>query len=157
MQKNARTIPCGAWNSSRLVAVFFFRKVVSSAQIQKVHAGWLWGLFGFAAYTSAGFCIVKITEKKRIARYFGTASKKSRNDGLRCTGNQIVVKYEFASTETFECRLCNRRMQRRGSRQLSVTDTSPYMQYDIELQIKTPCLCCPNCKVNAGDFGNTAF
>lgn len=34
-------------------------------------------------------------------------------------------------------------MQRRGSRQLTV-DT-PYMQYDIELQIETPCLFCPHC------------
>ena len=36
-------------------------------------------------------------------------------------------------------------MQRRGCRQLSVVDT-PYMQYDIELQIETPCLYCPYCK-----------
>ena len=55
-----------------------------------------------------------------------------------CTGNQIVVKYEFVSSEIFKCRVCNRRMQRRGSRQLTVVDT-PYMQYDIELHIETPC------------------
>ena len=35
-------------------------------------------------------------------------------------------------------------MQRRGCRQLTVVDT-PYMQYDIELQIETPCLYCPHC------------
>ena len=68
-----------------------------------------------------------------------------RTSASDCTGNQIVVKYEFVSSETFRCRLCNRRMQRRGSRQLSVVDT-PYMQYDIELQIETPCLYCPYCK-----------
>ena len=67
-----------------------------------------------------------------------------RTSASDCTGNQIVVKYEFVSSETFWCRLCNRRMQRRGSRQLTVVDT-PYMQYDIELQIETPCLFCPHC------------
>ena len=67
-----------------------------------------------------------------------------RTSASDCTGNQIVVKYEFVSSEAFRCRLCNRRMQRRGSRQLSVVDT-PYMQYDIELQIETPCLYCPHC------------
>ena len=60
-----------------------------------------------------------------------------RTSASDCTGNQIVVKYEFVSSETFKCRVCNRRMQRRGSRQLTVVDT-PYMQYDIELQIETP-------------------
>ena len=68
-----------------------------------------------------------------------------RTSASDCTVNQIVVKYEFVSSETFKCRLCNRRMQRRGSCQLSVIDT-PYMQYDIELQIETPCLYCPYCK-----------
>ena len=67
-----------------------------------------------------------------------------RTSASDCTGNQIVVKYEFVSSETFKCRVCNRRMQRRGSRQLTVVDT-PYMQYDIELQIETPCLFCPHC------------
>ena len=68
-----------------------------------------------------------------------------RTSASDCTGNQIVVKYEFVSTETFTCRLCNRRMQRRGSRQLTVADT-PYMQYDIALQIETPCLYCSHCE-----------
>ena len=67
-----------------------------------------------------------------------------RTSASDSTGNQIVVKYAFTSTETFKCRLCNRRMQRRGSRQLTVIDT-PYMQYDIELQIEIPCLYCPHC------------
>lgn len=52
-----------------------------------------------------------------------------------CTGNQIVVWYEFVSSESFKCRQCNRSMQRRGGRRLKVTDT-PYMQYDIALQIE---------------------
>ena len=61
-----------------------------------------------------------------------------------CTGNQIVVKYEFISSETFRCRLCNCKMQRKGSRQITAVDT-PYMQYDIALQIETPYLYCPHC------------
>ena len=32
-----------------------------------------------------------------------------RTSALDCTGNQIVVKYEFVSSESFKCRLCNRR------------------------------------------------
>ena len=60
--------------------------------------------------------------------------KSWRTSASDCTGNQIVVKYEFISTETFRCRLCNRRVQRRGCRQLTVVDT-PYMQYDIALII----------------------
>ena len=35
-------------------------------------------------------------------------------------------------------------MQRRGTRQLVVVDT-PYMQYDISMQIETPRAYCPNC------------
>lgn len=35
-------------------------------------------------------------------------------------------------------------MQRKGSRQITVVDT-PYMQYDIALQIETPYLYCPHC------------
>ena len=70
--------------------------------------------------------------------------KGRRTSASDCTGNQIVVKYEFVSSESFKCRVCNHRMKRRGSRQLSVVDT-PYMQYDIELQIETPCLFCPHC------------
>ena len=70
--------------------------------------------------------------------------KGRRTSASDCTGKQIVVKYEFVSSESFKCRVCNRRMQRRGSRQLTVVDT-PYMQYDIELQIETPCLFCPHC------------
>ena len=60
-----------------------------------------------------------------------------RTSASDCTGNQIVDKYSFISTETFKCRLCNRKMQRKGSRQITVIDT-PYMQYDIALQIETP-------------------
>lgn len=61
-----------------------------------------------------------------------------------CTGNQIVVKYEFASDKEIICKACNSRMQRRGTRQLVVVDT-PYMQYDISMQIETPRAYCPNC------------
>ena len=71
--------------------------------------------------------------------------KGRRTSASDCTGNQIVVKYEFDSSESFRCRLCNRKMQRRGSRELTVVDTL-YMQYDIEQQIETPCLYCPHCK-----------
>ena len=67
-----------------------------------------------------------------------------RTSASDCTGNQIVAKYSFISTETFKCRLCNRKMQRKGSRQITVVDT-PYMQYDIALQIETPYLYCPHC------------
>ena len=35
-------------------------------------------------------------------------------------------------------------MQRRGTRQISITDT-PYMQYDVKLLIDTPCFYCPHC------------
>ena len=69
--------------------------------------------------------------------------KEWRTSASDCTGNQIVVKYLFISTETFKCRLCNRKMQRKGSRQITVVDT-PYMQYDIALQIETPYLDCPH-------------
>ena len=61
-----------------------------------------------------------------------------------CTGNQIIVKYKFVSSEIFKCRLCNSKMQRKGSRQITVVDT-PYMQYDIALQIEIPYLYCPHC------------
>lgn len=67
-----------------------------------------------------------------------------RISASNCTDNKVIVKYEFNSTVPFKCRVCNNRMQRRGSRQLTVVDT-PYMQYDIELQIETPCLYCPHC------------
>ena len=70
--------------------------------------------------------------------------KEWRTSASDRTGNQIVVKYSFISTETFKCRLCNRKMQRKGSRQITVVDT-PYMQYDIALQIETPYLYCPHC------------
>ena len=53
--------------------------------------------------------------------------KGRRASASDCTGNQIDVKYEFVSSESFKCRVCNRRMQRRGNRQLTVADT-PYMQ-----------------------------
>ncbi|MBQ3240761.1 MAG: hypothetical protein IJB00_06195, partial [Akkermansia sp.] len=61
-----------------------------------------------------------------------------------CTGNQIVVKYEFASDKEIICKACNSRMQRRGARQLVVVDT-PYMQYDISMLIETPRVYCPHC------------
>ena len=59
-------------------------------------------------------------------------------------GNQIIVKYEFRSTEPIKCRLCGGVMQRRGSRQLKVIDT-PYNDLDVSLEIETPIVYCPHC------------
>lgn len=58
--------------------------------------------------------------------------------------NQIIVKYEFRSKREFYRQLCNKVMQHRGSRQLSIKDT-PYNELDIELEIETPILYCPHC------------
>ena len=33
--------------------------------------------------------------------------KGRRASASDCTGNQIVVKYEFVSSESFKCRVCN--------------------------------------------------
>ena len=65
-----------------------------------------------------------------------------RSSASDCTGNQIVVKYEFVSSETFWYMLCNRRMQRQGRASPDYDVNTPYMQYDIALQMETTCLYC---------------
>ena len=61
-----------------------------------------------------------------------------------CTDSQVVVKCELYAKADFFCRLCSCKMHRRGTRQISITDT-PYMQYDVKLLIDTPYFYCPHC------------
>lgn len=59
--------------------------------------------------------------------------------------NQATVKYDFVSERQFKCKHCAAILQRRGYRELRVLD-APYLNYDIELIIKTPRVYCPHCQ-----------
>lgn len=61
-----------------------------------------------------------------------------------CKDNKVIVKYDFISKEKFSCEICGSTMQRRGCRELTITDI-PYWKYDVELHIEVPCLYCPEC------------